>query len=72
VSGSIGTLRAGAAADAVIFEMEEGEFTFTDSFRTSEIGSSRLVPKIVIRGGNTYLAGTWNDAGWVHYKPTWV
>ncbi|MFQ6095784.1 MAG: amidohydrolase/deacetylase family metallohydrolase [Candidatus Bathyarchaeia archaeon] len=69
---SLGTLKVGAVADAVIFELERGKFTFTDSFGVKETVNERLVPKVVIRGGEVYLAGTWSQVKWVYYRPTWV
>ncbi|MFX0077424.1 MAG: hypothetical protein ACFE96_18430, partial [Candidatus Hermodarchaeota archaeon] len=65
------TLKVGTVADAVIFELEEGHFTFIDSFGEGENGCKRLIPKVVIRDGEAYLGGTWNQANWIYPEPTW-
>lgn len=68
----LGTLKVGAAADAVISELENGQFTFMDSFGDKETGTKRFIPRVVIRGGEPYLAGSWDQAKWVYYRPTWI
>lgn len=50
----IGTLRVGAWGDAVVFELQDGEFRFEDSHGDVRTGRRRLVPKTVVRGGRVY------------------
>jgi len=54
MSDRIGTLRAGAWGDAVVFDLEEGRFELHDAHEQVRIGSRRLVPTAVIRGGRLY------------------
>jgi dihydroorotase len=51
MQGEIGTLRTGARADIAIFELAEGRFEFMDSSGEKRIGSEKLLPRGVIRGG---------------------
>jgi dihydroorotase len=69
MADSLGTLRAGAAADAVIFDLVEGEFAFEDSYGNERSGHARLTPRAVIRGGIVYLGSTWRDVGWIAGGP---
>jgi dihydroorotase len=50
----IGTLKLGAEADVGIFEMREGNFTFTDSARNVRQGHQMLMPVVTIRGGKLF------------------
>jgi dihydroorotase len=54
LAGEIGTLAPGAAADVSLFRLAEGEYHFRDSHGQCEIGSLRLEPVAVIRGGKCY------------------
>lgn len=54
MSDHIGTLRAGAWGDAVVFQLQDGEFELRDSHDETRIGRQRLVPKTVVRAGNVY------------------
>lgn len=54
MSEQIGTLRVGAWGDAVVFDLQEGQFEFRDSRGEARIGRERLVPKTVVRGGKVY------------------
>ena len=54
MSDQIGTLRAGAWGDAVVFQLRDGEFEFPDSHGETRTGRQRLVPKTVVRAGNVY------------------
>ncbi|MGH2405686.1 MAG: amidohydrolase/deacetylase family metallohydrolase [bacterium] len=54
MSDRIGTLRAGAWGDAVVLDLEEGRFELEDAHQQVRIGSRRLVPTAVIRGGRLY------------------
>ena len=47
----IGTLKIGAHADIAIFEFAEGRFEFVDCAGEMRVGSKRLLPRGVIRGG---------------------
>ena len=51
MAGEIGTLAPGAAGDAVVLEMQTGEFAFQDSRRIERIGERRLEPVLVVRNG---------------------
>jgi dihydroorotase len=50
----IGTLAVGAWGDAVIFEQREGEFQLSDSHGKVRIGSQKLAPITVVKGGRVY------------------
>jgi dihydroorotase len=47
----IGTLKTGAEADVSVFEIQQGNFTFTDSYGTSRQGHQRLRPVVTVRAG---------------------
>lgn len=72
LADSVGTLKVGAVADAVIFELARGDFTYSDTVGVEETGKERLVPKVVIRGGDMYLAGTWSQVKGTYYSPDWT
>lgn len=50
----IGTLSPGAEADLGIFELQEGEFAFTDSDGKTRTGSQKLVPGATARAGKLF------------------
>jgi dihydroorotase len=50
----IGTLKTGAWGDAVIFELQEGNFELQDCHGQTRLGKQRLAPEIVIRAGQRY------------------
>jgi dihydroorotase len=50
-SGDLGTLRVGAAGDAVILDVQDGRFAFADSGGVVRQGSRRLIPTGVIKAG---------------------
>jgi dihydroorotase len=50
----IGTLRTGAEADVSVFEIQEGNFTFTDSYRKTRQSSQKLAPVVTIRAGKVF------------------
>jgi dihydroorotase len=56
MSGQIGTLRAGAWGDAVVFHLQDGVFEFADSHGETRMGRQRLVPQTVVRAGKVYRA----------------
>ena len=47
----IGVLKVGAHADIAIFEFAEGRFEFVDCAGQMKVGSQRLIPRGVVRGG---------------------
>jgi predicted amidohydrolase len=49
--GRIGTLRAGAEADAVVLDPREGRFDFVDSHEITRVGDLKLTPTTVVKGG---------------------
>ena len=51
MGGEIGTLQAGASADVVVLEMQEGDFQLTDTFGVTEIAHRRLEPRYIFRAG---------------------
>jgi dihydroorotase len=54
----IGTLGPGAQADVLVFDLESGSFPFTDTHLKVRQGSRRIVPRLVIKSGRTYTAGS--------------
>lgn len=50
----LGMLKPGAEADVSVFEIQEGNFTFTDSARNVRQGRQRLMPVVTIRGGKVF------------------
>jgi len=54
--GEIGTLKPGAAGDVAVFKLEEGKYPLVDVVKQERMGSQRLVPMTVIKGGMTYEA----------------
>ncbi len=53
----IGTLKPGAEADVGVFELREGEFTFTDSDHKTRTGRQKLIPVATLRGGKLLYPG---------------
>lgn len=50
----LGTLRPGAEADIGVFELREGDFTFTDSDGKTRAGKQKLVPALTVKGGKLF------------------
>ena len=50
----IGTLKPGAEADISVFELQEGEFTFSDSDGRTRTGRQRLAPVATVKGGRLF------------------
>jgi dihydroorotase len=50
----IGTLAVGAWGDAVVFDLQEGNFELRDSHGQIRIGKQRLAPTTVVRAGKVY------------------
>jgi dihydroorotase len=54
MEGKIGTLAPGAHGDAVVFDLREGAFTFTDSAGDTRTGTLKLEPVAVVKAGRPY------------------
>jgi dihydroorotase len=50
--GRIGTLAPGAEGDAVVLDLQEGNFDFQDWRRVSRNGTLRLVPVTIVKAGS--------------------
>lgn len=50
----IGTLEPGAEADIAVFDLREGEFTFTDVEKKTRTGRQMLVPVATVRAGRVF------------------
>jgi dihydroorotase len=51
LAGQVGTLAPGAHGDAVVFDLEAGEFPLQDARLVERIGRQRLVPRTVVKAG---------------------
>jgi dihydroorotase len=60
LSDKAGTLKVGAWGDAVVFDLQDGNFEFWDACGQVQIGRQRLVPTVIVRAGHVYRRG--NDA----------
>ena len=54
MSDQIGTLRVGAWADAVVFDLQQGQFELHGARGETRVGRQRLVPTAVVRAGKLY------------------
>ena len=54
MADEIGTLAVGACGDAVVLELETGEFRLTDCQGETRMGGQRLTPRLVVRAGHVY------------------
>ena len=54
LAGALGTLAPGAAGDATVLEIEEGDFTFADAAGHEIKGSRRFVPVLTVRAGRRW------------------
>jgi len=54
LSEHIGTLAPGSWGDAVVFELQEGEFRLEDCAGESRTGRQNLAPVVVVKGGAVY------------------
>lgn len=52
----IGTLKPGAEADVAVFDLREGEFTFTDAGGKTRTGRQKLFPVTTVRAGRVVSA----------------
>ena len=55
IHNRVGSLKLGMDGDVSIFTLEEGEFTFEDSYGTKAVGHQRLTPVYTIREGRKYV-----------------
>jgi len=55
-----GNLRAGSVADLLIFELETGDFPFTDTHLEVCRGSKRIVPHLVVKKGRVHVPGSFS------------
>ena len=53
----LGTLRVGTRADVAILEKREGDFVFTDSYRSQRVGKELLIAATTIRAGEIVAGG---------------
>ncbi len=56
LNGKIGTLKPGAEGDAVILEVDEGNFIFRDPLNEERRGTKKLNPVAVVKGGEVASA----------------
>jgi dihydroorotase len=54
----IGTLAPGAQADVLVFDLESGDFAFSDTHLKVRRGNSRIVPHLVIKTGRVHHPGS--------------
>jgi len=54
LKSSLGTLNPGSVADVAVFDLLEGNFTFTDSHGRQEQGKKLIEPFLTIREGDVY------------------
>jgi dihydroorotase len=54
----IGTLAPAAQADILVFDLESGDFSFTDTHPKVRQGNRRIVPHLVIKEGEVYSPGS--------------
>lgn len=52
--GEIGTLKVGSAGDVVVSELAQGEHVFLDVLHEKRVGRERILPEVVIAGGEVY------------------
>jgi dihydroorotase len=53
-AGALGTLAAGAAGDAAVLAVEEGEFTYADAAGNEVRATRRLAPVLTVRAGRRW------------------
>jgi predicted amidohydrolase len=54
----IGTLAQGAQADVLVFDLESGDFSFSDTHLKVRQGNRRIVPHLVIKTGRVHNPGS--------------
>ncbi|MFQ6041110.1 MAG: amidohydrolase/deacetylase family metallohydrolase [Candidatus Poribacteria bacterium] len=60
IENEIGTLRVGAYGDVAVFDLQEGDFEFTDVLKVTMIGHKKLVPVKTIKGKNIYTPSSFD------------
>jgi len=55
-----GNLRPGSIADILIFDLETGDFPFTDTHLAVCRGSRKIVPHLVVKNGRVHLPGSFS------------
>lgn len=50
----LGTLKVGAEADVAVFDLDEGDFVFTDALGATRVGHQLLRPVATVKGGHLY------------------
>jgi len=59
----LGTLRPGAAGDAVVLECRDGRFEFRDSHDNVLVGHTKIEPWMVVRNGSVVTESSYNSLG---------
>src|SRR5581483_9481133 len=54
----IGTLVPGAQADILVFDLESGDFAYTDTHLKVRRGEKRIVPRLVLKHGRPHVPGS--------------
>jgi dihydroorotase len=54
----IGTLATGSLADVLVFDVETGDFRFSDTHLKVQTGSKRIVPHLVVKKGQPHIPGS--------------
>ena len=54
----IGTLAPGTQADVLVFDLESGDFSFTDTHLKVRQGTRRIVPHLAIKAGRVHNPGS--------------
>ncbi len=62
----LGTLKEGAKADVVIWDLKEGKFEFMDVLHEIRKGQHMLVPEMVIKGGEIYRGEAYQPREMTH------
>jgi dihydroorotase len=68
-SAQLGTLSIGAAADAVVLDLQAGRFEFKDSNGAVRYGEQRLVPTAVVKDGIVHSSA--GPCGCRQCRPPW-
>jgi len=54
----IGTLAPGALADVLVFDVETGQFSYTDTHLKVGYGDRRIVPRLLVKAGQVHAPGS--------------
>jgi predicted amidohydrolase len=60
IENEIGTLKVGAYGDVAVFDLQEGDFEFTDVLKVTMIGHQKLVPTTTVKGKNIYTPSSFS------------